>query len=176
MLGKEIGAYWLYQISNIAILIFMFFLRVKVESSWLFYLGLIFYILGLLFYTVSVVNFARPSNEGLNDKGLYCFSRNPMYLSYFIFFSGCSLLTQSLVLCGIVLIFQFTAHGVILSEERGCIEMFGEKYKQYMKKVRRYFWAKQMKQRLVGEQSLCLFCKFFDQSVREYGVLKIKHP
>lgn len=33
-----------------------------------------------------------------------------------------------------------------------------------------------MKQRLVGEQSLCLFCKFFDQSVREYGVLKIKHP
>jgi len=45
------------------------------------------------------------------------------------------MLTQSLILCGIVLIFQSSSHWIILSEERWCIEIFGEAYKQYMKKV-----------------------------------------
>lgn len=138
MFGNEILAYWVYQISNIAIFVSLFFLTVIIEFSWRFYIGLIIYIFGLILCAISVINFAVPSNEGFNYNGLYRCSRNPMYVSYLIYFVGCAFLTQSLVLCGIVLIFQITSHWIILSEERWCIEKFGKEYKQYMKKVRRY--------------------------------------
>ncbi len=138
MSGNEAGAYWIYQISNAAIFIYLFFLRVKTDFTWLFFTGMVCYILGLVLCVFSVMGFSSPSSEGLNSKGIYRFSRNPMYVSYFICFVGCAFLTQSLILGGIVLIFQISAHWIILSEERWCMESFGESYREYMKKVRRY--------------------------------------
>jgi len=85
-----------------------------------------------------VIDFAAPSGEDLNQNGLYRFSRNPMYLSYFLLFMGCALLTHSVLLGGIVIIFQLSSHWIILSEERWCIGKFGDAYRQYMKRVRRY--------------------------------------
>lgn len=136
--GKEITAYWVYQISNLAIFIYICFLTVRIRFFWIFCAGLFLYVTGLILCAVSIVNFAKPSDDGLNCNGLYRFSRNPMYVSYFIYFAGCALLTQSLLLFGIVLIFQISSHWIILSEEKWCIETFGEEYRQYMKKVRRY--------------------------------------
>lgn len=51
---------------------------------------------------------------------------------------GCALLTHSVLLGGIVIIFQLSSHWIILSEERWCIGEFGDAYRQYMKRVRRY--------------------------------------
>lgn len=138
MLGNEVVAYWIYQISNAVIFIYVFFLRVKIDFTWLFFAGMVFYVLGLLLCVFSVIGFALPSSEGLNSEGIYQFSRNPMYVSYFIYFVGCAFLTQSIILGGIVFIFQISAHWIILSEERWCMERFGESYREYMKKVRRY--------------------------------------
>ena len=61
-----------------------------------------------------------------------------MYVSYFACFSGMALLTQSWIMLIIVIIFQISAHWIILSEERWCLENFGKSYENYMKKVRRY--------------------------------------
>ena len=130
MAGKEIAAYWIYQLSNAAIFIVLFFLKVPIDFS--------FYLLGLVLCTASVIDFAAPSGVGLNQNGLYRLSRNPMYLSYFLLFMGCALLTHSVLLGGIVIIFQLSSHWIILSEERWCIGRFGDAYRQYMKRVRRY--------------------------------------
>ena len=138
MAGKEIAAYWIYQLSNAAIFIVLFFLKVPIDFSWQFWSGTLFYLLGLVLCTASVIDFAAPSGEGLNQNGLYRFSRNPMYLSYFILFMGCALLTHSVLLGGIDIIFQLSSHWIILSEERWCIGRFGDAYRQYMKRVRRY--------------------------------------
>ena len=138
MAGNEMLTYWVYQFSNVAIFAWIFFGAIKVAFSWPFYIGLGFYLVGLILCAVSVLNFAAPSSEGFNCNGLYRYSRNPMYVSYFIFFVGCALLTQSLVLCGMVLIFQLSAHWIIIAEERWCVETFGKEYRQYMKEVRRY--------------------------------------
>lgn len=131
-------AYWFYQISNVAIVACLFFLPIKMDLRWLFYLGAAVYVVGILLLIVSVIHFAAPAENGINQKGLYALSRNPMYVAYFVFFMGCVLLTQSPVLLAFVLIFQIAAHWIILSEERWCIEKFGEEYRQYMKRVRRY--------------------------------------
>ncbi|MBS7009626.1 MAG: isoprenylcysteine carboxylmethyltransferase family protein [Anaerostipes sp.] len=136
--GKEVAAYWIYQISNAVIFLYLCFLTVKTEASWRFCISLLIYLSGLVLCAVSILDFSAPSEEGLNHNGVYRFSRNPMYVSYFICFTGCALLTRSLILYGFVFLFQVTSHWIILSEERWCIEKFGDAYRQYMKKVRRY--------------------------------------
>ncbi|MEY8001418.1 isoprenylcysteine carboxylmethyltransferase family protein [Clostridium sp. Mt-5] len=138
LIGSEKIAFWFYQISNILILLYLFFLKIKNDSFWSC-AGLIIYSLGVILCIVSVSNFAKPKKDGINLKGLYKISRNPMYVAYFIYFLGCVLLTHSWILLGLLIIFQISTHWIILSEERWCIKKFGEEYINYMNRVRRYF-------------------------------------
>ena len=117
---------------------YSFFLKVNVQQSWLFYIGVALYVIGLAFLILSMVNYSSPSSTGINLNGLYRLSRNPIYVAYFICFLGCAALTQSFVLLWLVFLFQISAHWIILSEERWCMEKFGVEYQEYMKKVRRY--------------------------------------
>jgi protein-S-isoprenylcysteine O-methyltransferase Ste14 len=137
LIGKEKAAYWFYQISNILIFVYLCSLKVTTNLHQLF-VGSAIYGLGVLLCLVSVSNFAELAENGINLKGLYRVSRNPMYVAYFIYFLGCVLLTQSLILLAILLIFQISAHWIILSEERWCIKKFGKEYINYMNKVWRY--------------------------------------
>ena len=100
--------------------------------------GLLCYGGGLLLCAAAVVSFAAPDSGGLNTNGLYRISRNPMYLAYFVCFLGMALLTRSPALLGLTLVFQASAHWIILAEERWCLEQFGQAYGQYMARVRRY--------------------------------------
>lgn len=138
MYGKELAAYLIYQISNIRIFVCLLFLKIKMGNMLWFGFGMLCYVLGLLLCGVSIVHFSFPSDEGLNTNGMYQFSRNPMYIAYFICFAGMALLTRSRVLFGVVLVFQISAHWIILAEERECIEKFGDSYEKYMREVRRY--------------------------------------
>ena len=135
---SEKPAYWLYQLSTAAIVVSLLFLKIKLTPTWLFCAGLAVYLVGLLLLIVSVVNFAAPAENGFNQNGLYRFSRNPMYAAYFLFFLGCALTTRSPLLLGLVLLFQITAHWIILAEERWCAGKFGPAYLRYKEKVRRY--------------------------------------
>ncbi|RZS92397.1 methyltransferase family protein [Cuneatibacter caecimuris] len=136
--GGEIPAYWVYQVSNGFILVSLCFQKIVIDFSWFFYAGIISYAVGLALCTGAVINFAVPRSKKFHDNGLYRYSRNPMYLAYFIFFAGCALLVRSAVLGVFVLLFIVSSHWIILSEERWCIMEFGDEYREYMKKVRRY--------------------------------------
>ncbi|MDO4270569.1 MAG: isoprenylcysteine carboxylmethyltransferase family protein [Eubacteriales bacterium] len=136
--GGERAAYWVYQISNAAIFVSLFFLRVRTAPRGLFGAGLAVYLAGLLLLAASVVNFAAADKDGFCERGLYRFSRNPMYVAYFVYFIGCALLTRSPVLLVFTLVFQLSAHGIILAEERWCARQFGQAYRAYMERVGRY--------------------------------------
>ncbi len=138
MRGGERMAYYIYQFSTIGIFLCLIFLTVKADFSWKFYGGLAFYLCGLLLCAFSITGFASPDDAGLNTNGVYRFSRNPMYVAYFLCFVGMALLTQSLALLAVILVFQISAHWIILAEERWCLEKFGAAYRKYMERVRRY--------------------------------------
>lgn len=138
MYGGERAAYWVYQLSNAALFLYLPFLTVRVSPLLPLCAGLVCYFSGLALCALSIAAFSAPSDEGLNTAGIYRFSRNPMYVSYFICFTGIALLARSAVLFGIILTFQISAHWIILAEERWCEETFGASYRQYTKTVRRY--------------------------------------
>lgn len=135
--GNETIAYLFYQVSNVFIILYSFVLEVQVLTP-LFFIALPVYITGIGVLVISTVNFAKPKQNGLNVNGIYRISRNPMYLGYFMYFLGCGLLTHSIGLLFALIIFQVSAHWIILSEERWCIKQFGSEYRNYMNNVRRY--------------------------------------
>ena len=134
----EKAAIVVYQISALLFVIYLCFLRVVSEAPW-FISGLAVFGLGILLCLVSTLNYARPKGNGINVSGIYAVSRNPMYIAYFVYFLGCVLLTRSLLLFLILVILQVTTHWMIKSEERWCVNQFGDEYREYMKRVRRYF-------------------------------------
>lgn len=134
--GGERAAYWAYQLSTAALILGLCF--AKVRRSPLLPAGIVCYGAGLLLLAVSVAGFCAPAENGLRQGGLYRFSRNPMYAAYFVFFAGCCLLTASWPLAAALGCFQISARWIILAEERWCLENFGEAYRQYASRVRRY--------------------------------------
>ena len=136
--GRERLAYWVYQLSSAGVLVCLCAQRAEVDGAWPFWAGLVLYLLGLALCAGAVVSFGRPSPGPFREDGLYRFSRNPMYVSYFVYFAGCVLLTRSRLLAALVLLFQLSEHWIILAEERWCREQFGAPYEAYRKRVRRY--------------------------------------
>lgn len=135
--GYEKIAFWVYMLSTLAMFIYLFFTKIIIESN-TFYVGVFVYSIGIFLYALAFINFGKPSEQGINTNGLYRFSRNPIYVAFFIFLLGCVWITQSLVLLVLLIVYQVSVHWIILSEERWCISQFGNDYLQYMKKVRRY--------------------------------------
>lgn len=124
----------IYQLTTCLLLIIPFFLKVDINLM----VGNCIYILGIVILVITTINFSKPNNQNMNLNGLYRVSRNPMYIGYFIYFLGCVILTKSIVLFIVLIIFQISCHWLILEEEKWCIKTFGNQYKEYMAKVRRY--------------------------------------
>ncbi|UCD13700.1 MAG: isoprenylcysteine carboxylmethyltransferase family protein, partial [Thermoplasmatales archaeon] len=72
-------------------------------------------------------------------KGIFRYSRNPMYLGGFIFFIGISLVCISWIYFLVVLIWMIFLHVIdVPVEESECIKKYGKDYLEYMKRTPRW--------------------------------------
>jgi len=84
------------------------------------------------------VNPARPATT-LVVTGPYGFSRNPMYLSRTLLYVGLALLANALCIVALLVPLMFLIYlGVIKREERYLEAKFGDAYRQYRVRVRRW--------------------------------------
>lgn len=137
MEGREKVALFVYQATTLVLVILPCMLFVKIDSA-LAWGGVVAYGMGLLCLAISMACFVRPSDGGVCTKGIYRYARNPMYVAYFLIFLGCTAMTTSIWMLLTLVAFQLSAHFVILAEERWCLDAFGDAYKAYMQRVRRY--------------------------------------
>jgi len=100
---------------------------------------------GLLIAVISLIQLGRSTRFGLPTKktkfrtaGIYRFSRNPMYLGFDLITiaSIVYFLTPLVIIAGIYSITVY--HFIILGEEKYLETAFGEDFKEYKSKVRRY--------------------------------------
>lgn len=82
---------------------------------------------------------ARKSTTQIVTTGVFRFSRNPTYLSLTLLLIGIAFAISSLwVLVSVVPAVVATQWGVVLREERYLKAKFGEDYRSYASKVRRW--------------------------------------
>lgn len=88
----------------------------------------------------TTVNPMEPEKaNSLVDNGVYKISRNPMYLALALVLIAFAVYLKSLWSLLVVLFFMiYMTRFQIFPEERAMIKLFGEKYTDYMTRVRRW--------------------------------------
>jgi len=94
----------------------------------------------LFFRAKTTINPMKPANSGmLVSHGMYRISRNPMYLGLLLLLSGWAIyLGDTVTFIGPPLLVYILNRQQILPEERILEHIFGEQYRQYCRRVRRW--------------------------------------
>lgn len=86
---------------------------------------------------VKAMDIQKPTK--LITAGPYAISRNPMYIAWTIIYLVTAILANTLWLIILMpVLILFTHYFVVLQEERQLEQQFGEQYRQYRARVRRY--------------------------------------
>ena len=121
--------------------------KVFFQSSTSLIIGLIIILLGIFFAFPALYRFVQTKNtvitskpaNSLQTEGIYSHSRNPMYVGLCCFYLGLSLLFGNwwhLILFPILILLVYAL--IIRREENYLTRRFGDEYKQYRSKVRRW--------------------------------------
>jgi len=114
------------------------FLPLQHGTIW-FYVGLSVFIIGLILMTIATFNFITTPADLLITKGLYQFSRHPMYLATFFICLGSAIAAASWLFIFFSVIIALCFQQEALIEERYCLEKYGSAYQEYMISVPRWF-------------------------------------
>lgn len=125
-------------ISNILVItmfgsfIYSIFVPLKIETIW-FYGGLLVYLVGMVLISISMIDFATtPINKPVT-KGVYRYSRNPMFIGFFLLYFGIAATCISWVYLVLTILFILIMHYLSPFEEAITLGHYGKAYKEYMK-------------------------------------------
>ncbi|MBN1128890.1 MAG: isoprenylcysteine carboxylmethyltransferase family protein [Chitinispirillaceae bacterium] len=105
----------------------------------LFWAGLVLVSAGFITNIASKITYANAGQGAAITKGIYHYSRNPMYASFSLVMAGTAIASRSLLLLAVWIIVAACTHWLIIGEERYCLTTYGDSYRDYMKKTPRYF-------------------------------------
>jgi len=109
--------------------------------------GALLIVLSLVFMALTLHHFKSSLRFGLNENnrgklintGIFSVSRNPFFLSIILYFLGTALVTPSWFFITFTVLTIISIHVFILKEEKFMLQHYGESYREYREKVRRYF-------------------------------------
>jgi len=117
--------------------IYAIFLPLKLGTVW-FYTGLPIYLIGLIMFILAIVNIAKAPEGTPFTNGAYRYSRHPMTFWGNIMHLGVSIAAASWVFLLFSVVVGILLHYLVIAEERGCLEHYGDAYRDYMNKTPRY--------------------------------------
>ena len=110
------------------------------------WIGVILCILGLSLFLYSLISFGRSFRVGIDEDnpgslittGAFAISRNPIYTAFGLVLLGEFLIYPNWILLVYLIAGYWLFNRQVLLEEQSLVKIYGEEYKQYCKKVRRY--------------------------------------
>lgn len=103
-------------------------------------IGTILAVLGLTGVTVAVFNFKNTPLDQPVTSGVYKISRHPMFLMQSLPTLGACIAVGSWIALFVLILTKIPAHFLNIAEEESCIRKYGDLYREYMKRVPRYFF------------------------------------
>ncbi len=119
------------------LLIYSIFLPLKLGKVW-FYIGLAIYLLGLIICTIAIANVAATPEGDPFTKGMYRYSRHPLSLGMILIFEAVGIASASWLFLLLSAKITVITHFMVVTEERSCLEKFGDSYREYMDKTPRW--------------------------------------
>jgi len=120
-----------------ALFAYSIFLPLKLWTVW-FFAGFMIYLLGATIMTAGMLDFFTTAVDKLVTKGAYRFSRNPIYFGMFLIFGGTGIACASWIFLLITAVFIIISHSFIASEERSCLQKYGDAYREYVNRTPRW--------------------------------------
>jgi protein-S-isoprenylcysteine O-methyltransferase Ste14 len=113
------------------------FLPLKLGTIW-FYIGLPIALVGLVGRVMTVVSWVETPAGEIVTKGIYRFSRHPIYVTEVLLLLGVSVASVSWVFLLFPIIVGVGMAYFIEMEETQCIGHYGNAYREYMDKTPRW--------------------------------------
>jgi len=120
-----------------AAVIYSIFLPLKPATIW-FYTGLPITLIGLATLSYVMINWANTPPDKPVTKGLYRYSRHPMYVTEVLFLLGVSIASASWIFLLFPIIIAAGAAYFIKMEEAFCLGHYGAAYREHMNKTPRW--------------------------------------
>jgi protein-S-isoprenylcysteine O-methyltransferase Ste14 len=117
--------------------VYAVFLPLQLGTTWL-YSGLVIYLFGIVFTIATLLNFASSPKDKVITKGLYRFSRNPMYIGLLLLQFGLGIACSSWLYLLLTVVLMILLNAVLSSEERYCLYRFRDDYRKYMNRTPRW--------------------------------------
>ncbi len=110
-------------------------------------LGIVLIILGIVIFILSLISFRSSWRVGIDKQspgqlvtsGIFAITRNPVFIFFDLYFLGTWLIYSNLFFLIFSVLVVLGLHYQILQEEKFLITQYDEEYKNYIRKVRRYF-------------------------------------
>jgi len=110
------------------------------------WVGLLLCFITVICFALTLISFGSSFRVGIDENepgklvtsGMFAISRNPIYVCFLMFFIGLFLIHRNIVITAAVILFALAIHRQIIREEKFLLATFGDEYKEYCKKVRRY--------------------------------------
>jgi len=118
--------------------VYSIFLPLRLGTIW-FYVGFPIALVGVVTFVMVIVSFVTtPIGEKPITTGIYRYSRHPMYITQLVMFIGVGIASASWLF--LLLSIVYTGLGFIYtgSEERMCIEKYGDAYREYIERTPRW--------------------------------------
>jgi protein-S-isoprenylcysteine O-methyltransferase Ste14 len=135
--AKERRILYAVQFTIFASFLYAIFLPLRLGTTW-FVTGLVIYLSGLALATIAVLNFASSPESRPVTTGLYRVSRNPMYVGWLIMDIGLGVACTSWLYLVLAAVLMILFNAVLPSEERWCLETYGDTYREYANKTPRW--------------------------------------
>ena len=133
-----------YVIGKMSVLVYLvlnIFTPLKIGAN-IFIPGIILFVLGLVGFIIALSNFKNMPPNQPATKGLYKISRHPQIFMLFISSFGICIAIASWLALLILIISKFFGHFRTLAEEETCLDLYGDSYRNYMKRIPRYLLIK----------------------------------
>jgi len=118
-------------------LAYSIFLPFQLETIW-FYIGLFIFFVGAILMIIATLNFITTASEQMITRGVYRFSRHPMYLTIILICLGAGIASLSFLFILLTIVMAFCLHKEALIEERYCLDKYGGAYQEYVNNVPRW--------------------------------------
>ena len=115
-------------------------------SEQLSVVGLVLLILSFIWTLIAQIQMSTSWRIGINyeekteliEKGLFSISRNPVFLGVVVFFIGIFFILPNTLSFALILVMLITVQVQVRLEEEYLEKIHGDKYKEYMTRIRRW--------------------------------------